>query len=276
VAFVATGCNIEPPQTVRPERFVVTEAYERVPGLIDSPTVIDAIYKGYFRVGLPLASPYSMVRPGPGDLVGVFPDMANELAERLGFRGIIGQVQRWEDIPDDLDKGVVQLIFVTEEPANKSYGWVPVLEVGYCLIRGSNPSSSGEDRLAVVAGAPVGREFLPAAGEVVEVTEPTLEGAIRAVVEGVADRTVIVSSLVPLIPSDHRGLTVEPSGCGDDSPLWTLTWGITTRGDDPAIVEFLKQFVTQLASDGVLADSISEWAESTVAAQRVSSLIGSP
>lgn len=255
---------------------MVTEAYERVPGLIDSPTVIDAISKGYFRVGLPLASPYSMVRPGPGDLVGVFPDMANELAERLGFRGIIGQVQRWEDIPDDLDKGVVQLIFVTEEPANKSYGWVPVLEVGYCLIRGSNPSSSGEDRLAVVAGAPVGREFLPAAGEVVEVTEPTLEGAIRAVVEGVADRTVIVSSLVPLIPSDHRGLTVEPSGCGDDSPLWTLTWGITTRGDDPAIVEFLKQFVTQLASDGVLADSISEWAESTVAAQRVSSLIGSP
>ena len=118
---------------------MVTEAYERVPGLIDSPTVIDAISKGYFRVGLPVASPYSMVRPGPNDLVGVFPDMANELAERLGFRGIIGQVQRWEDIPDDLDKGVVQLIFVTEEPANKSYGWVPVLEVGYCLIRGSEP-----------------------------------------------------------------------------------------------------------------------------------------
>ncbi len=217
-----------------------------------------------------------MVHPHGMAIVGVFPDMANELAERLGFRGIISQVQRWEDIPDDLDTGVVQLIFATEEPASKSYGWVPVLEVGYCLIRGSNPSSSGEDRLAVVAGAPVGREFLPAAGEVVEVTEPTLEGAIGAVVEGVADRTVIVSSLVPLIPSDNRGPTVEPSGCGDDSPLWASTWGITTRGDDPAILEFLEQFVTELASDGRLADSISEWAESTVAAQRVLSLIGSP
>ena len=274
--LVLVGCDMEPPEYIPRSTREFPEsagAFTGQSSLADSPTVLQMLQKGYFKYGTPLAAPYAFIRPGPNDFLGINSDLAALINEQLGFPGPLVQLQRWPQMPTDLESGIVGLIIggPVARPEFQGLAFIEIGVRGYCLLAAEGDTRFQEVEhirqpgivFGVVEGTDVEHRLLTEYPEV-ELLPKQLaiaEVIVSDLLEGEVDVTAVYASLTPVLMGKYPGLAAFPAGCAE-APIWPTPWGISVRNDDPLFHEFLAGLVASLRETGWFEDRATFWIES--------------
>jgi hypothetical protein len=175
----------------------------------------------------------------------------------------------------DLENGIVDMIIggPASRPEFAGLTLVEIGERGYCLIARVEDSryQTAEDALqpgvlfTVIEGTDVAY-YLESNQPQVELQTKSvaiLEETVGAVRAGEADVTAAYSLVTPALLAKYPELKAFPDGCIEE-PLWSTTWGISIRADDPLFQEFLEGLVASLRETGWFEERAEQWVSSPI------------
>lgn len=237
----------------------------------ESETVQKMYAKGYFKYGTPLAAPYTFIRPGPNDFVGIAPDLAIEIRKRLGFPGVTVQLQKWSAMPKDLEAGIVHMIIgaPASRPEFEDLDFVEVGQEGHCLLvresddRFTDLESVLQQDIVLTVAQGTNAEHLLINNNSVELQSKkviTAQDVVESILNGESDAVVVNSWVTQLLLEKNSMLVAIPADCVDN-PILTIPWGISIQ-PDPVLEQFLISTVAELMEDDWLEMRKEKWLNS--------------
>ena len=240
--------------------------------LEESETVQKMYAKGYFKYGTPLAAPYTFIRPGPNDFVGIAPDLAIEIRKRLGFPGVTVQLQKWTEMPDDLEAGIVHMIIgaPVSRPEFEGLDFIQMGQKGYCLLvkEGDDrfqdlESGLQQDVVLTTAQGTDAEYYLLTNYPALKLQSKkviTAQDVVEEILNGESDAVVVNALITDLVLEKHSLLAARPEDCAEN-PAWTVPWGISIQ-PDPVLEQFLVSTVAELMGDNWLEVRKEKWLSS--------------
>jgi ABC-type amino acid transport substrate-binding protein len=267
-----TGCDVEPPDSVTtPVPFLVGE-YDDLPELEGSSIVDEVFEKGYVSFGFPAAVPYTFIRKPRRDFIGIVPDLGDLIGNQIGLPVEV-RLQRWHEMPEQLEGGEVQLIIggPVSRPEFDGMEFVQIGERGHCLVARADDDRFQEVEDILKPGVVVaavqgtdGEQYLITEHPEVEVRSKTLAEPLDTVLDvlaGEADVTLVYSSVTPLLLEKHSELKAFPSDCVEH-PIWSAPWGVSLPPGDPVFLQFLQALVGRMEESGWLEEHSEQWLDS--------------
>jgi polar amino acid transport system substrate-binding protein len=197
---------------------------------------------------------------GPaGEPQGVAPDMAAEVARRLGVGLALVPFARPNALADAADDGVWDIGLIGAEPARAARiafaSAYAEIEATYLALTGSNYLSIADVdrpgvRIAVLAGAAYDLWLERNLRHATLVRRPSADGALQALLAGEAD---VLAGLRPALQGEAAR---RPGTRVLDGRFTAVQQAIGTRRENGAGAEFLQAFVTEAIASGFVAELI--------------------
>jgi len=214
---------------------------------------------GKLRVGVNLGNFLLVQRNADGSIRGIVPDLAQELARRLGVAAELRQYEKVGDVADGANKGEWDVAFIGAEPqrAAEIDFTAPYVEIEACYLvpAGSPIRSIGEvDREGVriaVAGRSAYDLWLSRNIKNAElVRAENIEGSCQVFVK---DRLEVLAGLKPRLMEDAAKL---PGSRILDGSFTAVQQAIGTPKGRPEGAAYLRKFAEDIKASGLVAQLI--------------------
>jgi polar amino acid transport system substrate-binding protein len=214
---------------------------------------------GKLRVGVNLGNFLLVQRNADGSIRGIVPDLAQELARRLGVAAELRQYEKVGDVADGAKKGEWDVAFIGAEPqrAAEIDFTEPYVEIEACYLvpAGSPIQSIGEvDREGVriaVAGRSAYDLWLSRNIKNAElVRAENIEGSRQVFVK---DKLEVLAGLKPRLMEDAAKL---PGSRILDGRFTAVQQAIGTPKGRPAGAAYLRKFAEDIKASGLVAQLI--------------------
>ena len=214
---------------------------------------------GKLRVGVNLGNFLLVQRSADGSIRGIVPDLAQELARRLGVAAELRQYEKVGDVADGAKKGEWDVAFIGAEPqrAAEIDFTAPYVEIEACYLvpAGSPIQSIGEvDRKGVriaVAGRSAYDLWLSRNIKNAElVRAENIEGSYRVFVN---DKLEVLAGLKPRLMEDLAKL---PGARILDGRFTAVQQAIGTPKGRPEGAVYLRKFAEDIKASGLVAQLI--------------------
>jgi len=214
---------------------------------------------GKLRVGVNLGNFLLVQRSADGSIRGIVPDLAQELARRLGVAAELRQYEKVGDVADSANKGEWDVAFIGAEPqrAAEIDFTEPYVEIEACYLvpAGSPIQSIGEvDRKGVriaVANRSAYHLWLERNLEHAQlVTGDGIEGSYQRFVK---DRLEALAGLKPRLMEDAAKL---PGSRILDGRFTAVQQAIGTPKGRPEGAAYLRKFAEDIKASGLVAQLI--------------------
>ena len=211
---------------------------------------------GKLRVGVNLGNFLLVQRNADGSIRGIVPDLAQELARRLGVAAELRQYEKVGDVADGAKKGEWDVAFIGAEPqrAAEIDFTEPYVEIEACYLvpAGSPIQSIGEvDREGVriaVAGRSAYDLWLSRNIRSAElVRAENIEGSYRVFVN---DKLEVLAGLKPRLMEDVARL---PGSKMLEGRFTCVQQAIGTPKGRPEGAAYLRQFAEDIKASGLVA-----------------------
>jgi polar amino acid transport system substrate-binding protein len=214
---------------------------------------------GKLRVGVNLGNFLLVQRNADGGIRGIVPDLAQELARRLGVAAELRQYEKVGDVADGANKGEWDVAFIGAEPqrAAEIDFTEPYVEIEACYLvpAGSPIRFIGEvDREGVriaVANRSAYHLWLERNLEHAQlVTGDGIEGSCQRFVQ---DKLEVLAGLKPRLMEDAAKL---PGSRILDGRFTAVQQAIGTPKGRPAGAAYLRKFAADIKASGLVAQLI--------------------
>jgi len=214
---------------------------------------------GKLRVGVNLGNFLLVQRNADGSIRGIVPDLAQELARRLGVAAELRQYEKVGDVADGANKGEWDVAFIGAEPqrAAEIDFTEPYVEIEACYLvpAGSPIQSIGEvDREGVriaVAGRSAYHLWLERnIRHAALVTAEGIEGSLQLFLK---DKLEVLAGLKPRLMEDAAKL---PGSRILDGRFTAVQQAIGTPKGRPAGAAYLRKFAEDIKASGLVAQLI--------------------